>query len=306
MTSRIAVLPVATLLAMLLTGCDSFDPASVVQSLRVLGIKAEPPEIPSGAHSTLTPLVVDLGPVYDAGTIDYEWALCTKIPAVGVDVDPDCFDSDDPAIMTPLPTLAGGSTVVTMPERTLAQLGSPDSTGGFYVPFRLRVHAGNAEVVAFERLRWQAGFVPPNNNPTLSSISYVPTGTDGDLPDMGQAVDLTALPDDAMPPIELPRGGKLRFRATDAPGSGEAYTTFTGDPRNLMTINVTELVRFFWYTSAGKVNNEITGEARPDTVLDTTAFMDTLATRDGMVDVWLVAREERGGTDFIHRRIHVK
>lgn len=293
-----------------LGGCDSFDPASYVQGLRVLAIRAEPPEIPSGAESMLTPLVVNFAPNADAGVmgdgIVYEWALCTKIPRVGVDIDPDCVDSNDPAIITPLPTLAGGATRVTMPQRTLTQFGAPDASGGLYVPVRLRVSYGSDNVTAFERLRWQAGFVPPNNNPMLSSISHVPTESDGELPDLGQTVELEPLPDDSLAPLELPLGGKLRFRATAAPGSAETYTTFVGDPRELMTQQVTELVRFFWYSSAGKVGNEVTGEERPDTTLDTTKFADSLMARDGLIDLWLVAREERGGIDFMHRRIHVK
>ncbi len=290
-------------------GCDSFEPASYVQTLRVLAIRADPPEIPSGAESQLTPLVANFGVGADAGLaepVTYEWALCNLIPRAGVDIDPACVDSDDPAVMTALPTLANGTTRMTMPTRTLTQFGAPDPTGGFYVPVRLRIHNGTETVTAFDRVRWQAGFVPPNNNPTLASVSYVPTDTDGELPDLGQTVALEPLPDDSMPALQLARGGKLRFRAAAAPGSAETYTTFVGDPRQLMTTQATELVRFFWYTSAGKVNNQVTGEERPDTVLDTTEFMSSLDGREGALDVWVVAREERGGNDFLHRRIQIR
>ena len=107
-------------------------------------------------------------------------------------------------------------------------------------------------------------------------------------------------------PLALPIGGKLRFRASDAPGSSEMYTTFVGDPRELMTQTVTEGVRFFWYASGGKLGVDVTGEERPDTTLDTTEYADSLSARAGLVDLWLVAREERGGIDFLHRQIIVK
>jgi hypothetical protein len=84
--------------------------------------------------------------------------------------------------------------------------------------------------------------------------------------------------------------------------------TFTGsiaDPSHIMTKTVTETLQFFWYATAGKFGNDVTGEERPDTPLDTTQYGDSLSARAGLVDLWLVAREERGGVDFLHRQIHL-
>ncbi len=290
------------LLLLALPACDSFRPASLVESLRVLALRAEPAEIGSGEQATIRSLVVDLDAAPDA--ITYEWALCDKRPKVGVDVDPDCYDLDTADFLVPLPSLPGGTTQVTMPQRTVGDFGLPDPSGGFYVPVRLRVTAGGTRVTAFHRLRWKAGFVPPNENPTLAGIGFLPTGVDGDLPDLGPPVDPQPLVDGT--PFEAPLGGKIRLRASDAPGSSESYTTIIGDPRDLRTGTVTEGVRFFWYLSAGKADPDVSGEARPDAVVDTTTYPESIAPRGGLVDVWLVAREERGGVDFLHRQLLLK
>jgi hypothetical protein len=85
--------------------------------------------------------------------------------------------------------------------------------------------------------------------------------------------------------------------------------TFIGDihdPSNITVTTATEAVRFFWYTSAGKFGENVTGEERPDTTLDTTQYTDSLVARDGLVDLWLVVREERGGVDFLHRQVRLR
>jgi len=306
----LALPPVLVLL--LLGGCDSFEPATLVQSLRVLAMVAEPAELASGEQATLRALVVDQDPQAAGRAVSLEWAICDKVPRPGVEIDPDCWKLDSAEFITPLVTQADGSTQVTMPPHTITDLGLPDSTGGLYVPVRLRVRAGGTTVTAFHKLRWKAGFLPANANPRLEGLAYVPTEGDGELPDLGQTVVPQPLPDDSQAPLELPRGGKLRLRASAQPGSAEPYVTFTGDigaisdPSMIMTQNVNELVRFFWYTSAGDIGTEVTGEERPDTTLDTTQYDSSVDARGGLVDIWLVAREERGGHDYLHRQIRLK
>lgn len=297
------------LVCLALAGCTSFRPETLVEALRVLDIKAEPAEVASGSVAMLTPLVVDLDPNADGRTVTYEWALCDKVPPTGVDIATECYDDDAADFISPLPTLAGGTSVFTMPPHTIRDLGTPDYTGGLYVPVRLRVTAGESKVTAFVKVRWANGFQPANKNPVLADVAYIPTADDGALPDLGQVVDPQPLPLDGAPPLVLPFGGKLRFRATAQPGSAETYTTVTGnlsDPSSFKTAQTTELVRFFWYTSEGNINNSVTGEARPDTVLDTHKYDESSTRRQGVIELWLVAHDERGGSDFLHRRIQTQ
>ncbi len=311
---RKRLLPIVGLcLALGAPGCDSFKPATLVEQLRVLAIRAEPAEIASGETTTLHALVVDLDPDAKGRPVTLEWALCDKAPAPGVEIDTDCYDLDTAPFITQLETLPDQGAQATMPPHTITSLGIPDTTGGLYVPIRLRVRAGtNTMVTAFHKLRLSNGLVPPNHNPSLADLAFIPTGEDGELPDLGQTVPPQPLPDDSQPPMELPLGGKLRFRASAQPGSAESYTTIAGsigattDPSQIETKTVTELIRFFWYASAGKIGTEVTGEERPDTQLDTSEYTDSLGPRGGLVDLWLVAREDRGGIDYLHRRIHLQ
>ncbi|MEO6952702.1 MAG: hypothetical protein ABI321_12900 [Polyangia bacterium] len=302
-------MPRTLLFCLALTACTSFRPETLVESLRVLDIKSEPAEVASGSMAILTPLVVDLDPNADGRAITYEWALCNKVPPTGVDIATECYDDDVADFITPLPTLAGGTSMFTMPPHTLRDLGTPDYTGGLYVPVRLRISAGTTRLTAFIKVRWANGLQPANQNPMLADLAYIPTADDGVLADLGQVVDPQSLPLDGDPPLVLPFGGKLRFRATAQPGSAETYTTVTGnftDPSTLMTAQTTELVRFFWYASAGNINNAVTGEARPDTVIDTHKYDESITRRQGLIDLWLVAHDERGGSDFLHRRIQTQ
>ncbi len=68
-----------------LGGCQSFTdpPVSFVAGLRVLGIKAEPPQIAPGASTTVTALVVDT----DGGTPSASWNQCNLPPLPGQTVN---------------------------------------------------------------------------------------------------------------------------------------------------------------------------------------------------------------------------
>ena len=78
---------------------------------------------------------------------------------------------------------------------------------------------------------------------------------------------------------------------------------------NVTTKQVTELISFNWYSSAGSFNHSVTGQDEPDTVLDTRKYTESIdpdgGERDGIVDLWVVGQDERGGSDWIHRRVHL-
>src|SRR5262249_26243928 len=95
--------PLLALAALAVAGCTDFDPASLVNGLRVLGIKADPPEIPWGAPAMLHALVVT-PPNSDAGAPSLEWAACHRapVPSSGLAVNPDCLTSDSADFLEPL------------------------------------------------------------------------------------------------------------------------------------------------------------------------------------------------------------
>jgi hypothetical protein len=57
-------------------------------------------------------------------------------------------------------------------------------------------------------------------------------------------------------------------------------------------------LRVSWFATSGSFSESVTGEAKPDTVW----HLDThLPAPGATIDVYIVGREERGGTDFAHR-----
>jgi hypothetical protein len=323
-----------------LAGCRAdFDPPSLVAGLRVLAVKAEPPELAAGEHGTLTALAVD-----PAGqTIALDWALCLEPPVAGSNalVNDDCVTKDSGDFLLPLGS--GTSVAVTMPLRTSAQLGQPDYTSGFYVPVRVRARAGDATVTAIYRLRYHLPLpLPRNHNPSLAGLFLVAQGTIGGVPADGGAPDATA-PDGSVPadagsgagdggalplasnctplgaeptppstppvamalvegtPLPVRAGDTVVLRALFTPGDDEVYPVLASlNPPALCEAR--ELLTFSWYATGGTFSDDVTGEATPDTHL---ALDKHLPSAGGLIDVWLVGRDERGGTDFLHRALRL-
>jgi hypothetical protein len=279
-------------------GCGpSFDPISFVDKLRVLGIKAEPPELKPGESAQLSVLLGSAG--LDAGMVDLEWATCLRPPPVGsgTAVNDDCVTNDTAPYLTPIG--AGETATVTMPNVPPLSLGLPDATGGLYLPVRLTARAGDAKVTSFYLLRYGFG-INPNHNPKLDNV-FVATGS----PDLGEGPDagdgaLMLTPLDEKVPFEVHAGDKIRLRATVTPDSDEMFQELQGDPRDMMFITVTELPRFAWFLTAGEVSEDITGEDKPDTMLD---FEKHAPAPDTLIDVYVVVHDDRGGTDWTHRTL---
>src|SRR5262249_14432468 len=109
----------------LLAGCTaSFDPPSFVAGLRVLAVKAEPPEVAPGETTTLTALDVDT----DGRAIAISWSRCLVRPLPGSPVADDCVTGAQPDDL--MSVGAGTPLAFTMPAATPGDLGPPDSTGG--------------------------------------------------------------------------------------------------------------------------------------------------------------------------------
>jgi hypothetical protein len=283
-------------IAALAGGCrKSFDPATWVVGLRVLAVKAAPPELAADETATLTVLAVDT----EGRPIDVTWDACLlPTPASGSTFDLECLTSDAGSAYRPL---GGGLSVAyTMAAHPIDELGLPDSTAGFYVPVRLIATAGDAAVPAIYRVRYSLGLVPPNQNPAIAGVFLVPA----DAPDPVPAEQLVPL--EEATPAEVLVGDRVKLRATLVAGSAETYLVPDGDPLAGETREVVELVRISWYSTAGDVRTEVTGEDKPDTEIRFDKYLPTTAPAGTPVDLWIVARDERGGTDWVHRSLLLK
>ena len=272
-------------------GCRSnFDPASFVGGLRLLDVKAEPPDIGPGQTSLLSALVVNPGG--GAPTVTWDACLLTPPPASGQAVNIDCAALDAGADLIAFGV--GPSVTATMPALDPSKRGLPDATNGFYLPVRARLDADGKTLVALYQLRIFLGALspnPPNQNPTLMGIYQVPSADAG-------AADQTAL-DDAKP-IEVHANDKVALRALVTAASSESYLVFDGDPRTTPPRHVVEKIRVSWFTTAGTFDNDVTGVDKPDTTLTLDKHLPPSGTT---IDLWVVARDERGGSDWLHRTL---
>jgi hypothetical protein len=258
-----------------LGGCQSFSdpPVSFVAGLRVLGIEAEPPQIAPGASTTVTALVVDT----DGGTPAASWSQCLLPPLPGQTVNTDCVEGLAGASLQPI---GNGLTVpFVMPQVTAASLGAPDATGGVYLPLVAAVNAGPQALTAVYRLRF-ADATPANTNPTIVDLFSVDaTGT------------MSAL--DTAAPTPVHSGGALSLTVTFTADSAQSYVA----PDGTVT---TETLTTSWFCTAGDLSFEKTSATQPVTVLH---LDQRLPSSGAQIDLYAVAHDERGGTDFAHRTL---
>ncbi len=285
---------------LLLAGCSSgnFDPASYVTGMRLLTVLAEPPEIPAGAQSALSAVAVDIagadGGSPDGGTaINYHWSACLapRSAASGV-VDDACVT--DPSVLTAVGD--GANVMLTMPTLDPSMLGLPDASFGFYLPVRLDLSAGDSKDVAFYRLRYSLGLLAPNQNPVITGVEGVAV--------QNPKADLSKQPSPEpfaeSTPIEVGVNEGVRLRVDLADGSAESYLIPVGDPTKGQTQTITEELREVWFATAGSFTEEVTGQAKPDTIFR----LDSHVPSSGqLIDVWVVVSDERGGQSIAHRSL---
>ena len=258
-----------------LGGCQSFPdpPVSFVEGLRVLGVKAEPPEVPAGGDTALSMLAVDTA----GNAIAADWTECFMPPLAGQTVNPDCIGAASAGSEPPV--ASGLEIMFTMPDVSAESLGAPDATGGVYFPLVAQVTTGTDEVSAVFRLRLAQGD-SVNHNPAILFLSN--TDSTG-----------TVAPLDAQAPTPVTAGQKLSLSVTLAPDSAESYVRPDGT-------NVTEVVTTSWFCTAGALSFEKTSDAQPQTTL---SLDQRLPPAGSTIDLWAVARDGRGGTDYTHRQL---
>ncbi len=259
-------------------GCQSFPdpPVSFVAGLRVLGIKADPPEAAPGGSAAIVALAVDTS----GATPDAAWSACVAPPLAGQPVNPDCVRPGAAPDLQPVGR--GLEFTATMPAVDAATLGAPDVTGGVYLPLVGDVRDAGGGLAAVYRWR-VAGSGAANANPAIATVYRLdPSGT---------AVAL-----DQASPVPVAAGDALSLGTTFAAGSAEPYTRVDGT-------EVTELLTTSWFCTAGTLSVEKTSAVQPETVL---RLDQRLPPSGSAIDLWAVARDERGGTDFAHRVLLMK
>ncbi len=305
-------------LALALVGGCSGDlpPESRVDKLRLLAVRAEPPEVMPGMPSALDTLTV-LPPAAAAPSLTYLWMACLENSgasspnACGVSVGgnggPSTFDAPLPdcatapssnlcriattptASYTPSDAASGGQVILTVivadPTAGGAMQCAIDAAGNGGAPTN-----PDHCIVALKRLT--VGDNPsPNHNPTLDALLFdgVPAASD---------------------PIALPMIGSTTAVTLDTrrtPGSAEIHSDGT-----------VEDLLLSWYDTAGTLGTTST-EFRPADCDDTCMKSDPPADSSsswtapdasdaaqfapsGEIDFWVVVRDDRGGIGWISAR----
>ena len=281
---------------LLLAGCapKMGNPASLVAQERIIGVRADPAEAAPGDLVQYSSLVVSPSGTVEAQ--DLSWSLCNlrKPVAENTPVSQACLTGDLAQ------SAQGGSVSIQMPSSACSNFGplappsrsgtlrpsDPDATGGYYQPLRLDL--GAEQAIFRERLscglagaslamsqEFRARYTA-NQNPTLVSLFALV----GETP---VSLDL------------LPANQPIRLVATWSSDSAESYPVFDSSSQTL--VDHREALWLSWFATAGAFDDSVTGRGESDPEVSIENGWQSPATA-GVVFLWLVLHDSRGGADF--------
>jgi hypothetical protein len=253
-----------------------------------------------------------------------QWAVCDqpKPPTENNSVSSNCLDPDlVPGIVGPTPTtfnatiasnacaLFGPTTPPAAEGQAAIRPRDADVTGGYYQPVRVELLVPEAlrrpamstseSMISFELQRIQCGLANApgdkiheytanyklNTNPTLTQVTIQVSGA--------AAVDTPATAT-AGSPIPVPPGQSIDLAAYWSEDSVETYPAWDVVKRDLVYHK--ESMRVSWYATGGTFEHDITGRGEDDNeVFASNTWKSETA---GLVHLWLVLHDSRGGTDF--------
>jgi len=305
-------------------------PISLFSGPVILAVKGEPAEVAptTGAPVSYEALAVDSGGRVPAPAADISspllWSICNqpKPPTQSNSVSTACLDQnalpgaagDSPdTYSAPAPadscTLFGPLPPPPPPGQPPIRPRDPDVTGGYYLPMRLSLsipedlrRAGMTTedpIVAFQLERIYCGLA---NAPSPAIREY---GTNYKL-NQNPVISMFTLQQPGADPVEVPplSAGGAPFPVADGQtvslavnwpaDSVENYPAFDVLQRVLVYHN--EAMRVSWYATAGSFEHDITGRSESES--ETYAQNNWTPDAPGLVHVWVVLHDSRGGTDF--------
>jgi len=278
---------IALILAVAAAGCQpSFGPQTLVERLRILAIRAQPPEIgPADEQVQLDALVADAGG--RARDLACTWAVClvelgwaaTAIDCPGGDSW--IFSRDCDGASLEVAALREWLAARGFDEQALGQL--PPGVGEDMVPLYvgLEVVQGQAVERGIKRLRLNLEGDEPNGNPRLLGVEVL-EGPDGG---------------------SLPVGGQLRLKPLVDEGSRQTFADpEDGSPRR-------EDFLFSWFSTAGEFSErrtilDVDSRGRP--LDENTWLLSEQYSPPGPAWLWVVVRDGRWGTDWVELGFEVE
>ncbi len=314
------------LLLVVIAACapDLEDTTTLVTEPRLLAARFEPAEVaPQGSVESSALWAGPDGTLADA---PLAWAFCVARKGITEPgpVTKACLVDESPALV---PFGVGDSASGVVPANACRQFGpdapdvspdepagrpaDPDGTGGFYQPVRVRVEQPESFTLGEVRIgcglpgatpaqasEFRATYVP-NTNPAIETMLRADSGA-----------TLVALEVDAAATTTIAAGQSLTLAVhwpacTSAPCAGsEPYVWF--DPRARTLRKRREAMRLSWFASAGAFELGHSGRAEDEA---DTSFADGVWTAPhapGPAFVWIVLRDDRGGTTWATLRFNVE
>jgi hypothetical protein len=281
---------------LLLTGCTPKmgNPASLIIDERIVGVRADPAEAGPGDTVEYASLVAS-----PSGTVEtpgLSWSLCKlrEPVAENTPVSQGCLtetltesaQGQDASLPTPSAACVNFGPLAPPTSSGTLRPTDPDATGGYYQPIRLdldaeqaifreRLHCDLAGASLLLSQEFRAGYTI-NQNPTLVSLSAL--------------VDQTPAALDS-----LPARRRVHFVATWSSDSAESYPVFDSGAQTL--VQHREALWLSWFATDGQFDDSITGRDEGDPS-DWTENMWTSPATTGVVFLWIVLHDSRGGADF--------
>jgi hypothetical protein len=305
-------------------------PISLIGGPAILAVKGQPAEVIPGAMVSYEVLAVDSGgriPAPAPGgdvTSPAQWAIC-ELPKAPVDtnsVNADCLDTDtlpgqpgatDVTYSAPTPMDAcyqfGPLTPPVQPGQPAIQPRAPDVTDGYYLPVRVSLQipenlqrpgmATADSIVAFGLERISCGLANVrgpinieytknytlNVNPAIDQLTWQQGGTD---PAVVSRVETGAAA------IQVQNGQTVTFSLSWTADSVETYPAYDILSRSIQYHR--EAMRVAWYATGGTFEHDVTGRSESET--DVFAANTWKSSSAGLIHLWIVLHDSRGGTDF--------
>ncbi len=264
-------------------GCgDPFRPETLVDRLRILGVRSEPPAVGLADTAALEALVVD--PFGDGRPVTYTWAVCLldisdvaeDIPCPGPDTYP--LPGSGPTTELSMPDLVAWALEQDFPLDPNQIPDMPDEVETVPLVIGLRVEAGDESLRAIKRIELRlVDGLAPSTNPRLTGLEHE------DQPVGDEPITLSAA------------DKKIRFKPLADEASRDLYTPATADEPQL------EDFLYSWYSTTGEFEDRWTvmDVAKDGTDLAVNKFLPPKDEEEfGPHKLWIVVRDGRFGIDW--------
>ena len=264
---------------------DDFSKSSEVEDLRVLGIRADPPEIeiPLGENfgvSSVNALVVG-----GEGEVTYTWTLCVAPGLLQLGVA--CLDESaifelghDETTTVLVPPL---DDVLNSPELDELFI---DLSAGFDISIGLQVSDESGKVIDAVKGLSLTASTTLNLNPTLDGLTWHLEDDEGEPTEVPRGSE----------PLEVDMDSKVELTAMLAADAIETYEGLQGEDQESMLVS--------WFAEAGEFDQERSSDVNPDNGYSPPELDEGEEERE--VRMWLVLRDGRGGIDWYEQGLIIR